>query len=49
MSAYRSVASIYEDIFIVLFLVFLLLSRVGGIVEEAEVRSMVLVEGFSDS
>jgi hypothetical protein len=49
MAPYRSVASVNEYIFIVLLFVFLLLTRVGGIVEEAEVRGMVLVEGFGDS
>ena len=49
MSAYRSVASIDEDIFIIFFLVLILFSRVRRIVEEAEIRSMILVEGFSDS
>lgn len=49
MAPNRSVASVNEYIFIVFLFIFLLLTRVRGIVEEAEIRGVILVEGFADS
>ena len=48
MAADRGVAGVHEYIFVVFFLVFLCLARVGGVVEKTEVRGVVLVEGLSD-
>lgn len=48
MASNRGVAGVHKHIFIIFFLVFLCLARVGGVVEETEVRGVVLVEGLSD-